>query len=182
MNIYYIYMYLREDGTPYYVGKGKNRRAYEKHDFVPVPMNKDRILFIEENLNEHTAYERERQYITQLGRVINSTGILLNRSPGRSGGSTRYKAPVISKPKPPTNTKIDIAYRELSCIGQPNTVNEINDALNKLLNLYKSIYNLNDAKNVRYKIDQAVFDLTKKLHSLVNVQPKRKTIPKYKKR
>ena len=37
LNKYYVYQYLREDGTPYYIGKGQGYRIHEKngHPFLP---------------------------------------------------------------------------------------------------------------------------------------------------
>ena len=45
-NEYYTYAYLREDGSPYYIGKGKKNRIFvrSKKD-VPAPKDKSRAIF-----------------------------------------------------------------------------------------------------------------------------------------
>lgn len=85
MNEYYVYMYLREDGTPYYIGKGKGNRAYVKWDrFVQVPP-RDRIIFALKNLSERQALDNEREFIKWYGRKDNNTGILRNLTDGGDG-------------------------------------------------------------------------------------------------
>jgi len=85
-NNYYVYAYLREDGTPYYIGKGKGRRAYNKHINIKVPP-KERITYLEKNLNEEQSFEKEKEYILKYGRKDNQTGILRNLSNGGEGQS-----------------------------------------------------------------------------------------------
>ena len=79
---YYVYAYLREDGTPYYIGKGKGDRAYRKE--AP---SIDRILIILQNLTEEQAFSNEKDFITWYGRLDNNTGILENRTHGGEGSS-----------------------------------------------------------------------------------------------
>jgi len=92
MNNYYTYAYLREDGTPYYIGKGKNYRLYNKRHTIGVP-KKERILVLKNNLTEQEAFRHEVYMISVFGRIDLGTGILHNKTNGGEGTSGR----VISK-------------------------------------------------------------------------------------
>ena len=82
--IFYTYLYLREDGTPYYVGKGHGRRAFRKHRF-PVPSH-DRII-VQEFLSEEDALFAECFLIALYGREDLAAGRLLNLTDGGDGVS-----------------------------------------------------------------------------------------------
>lgn len=85
-NVFYTYAYLRKDGRPYYIGKGKEKRAYEKKHNAYVP-SKDKILILKENLTEEEAFTHEIYMISVYGRKDIGTGILYNLTDGGEGPS-----------------------------------------------------------------------------------------------
>ena len=100
-NRFYTYAYLREDRTPYYIGKGEGRRAYKKtKGEIGKPTDKTRIIFLKQNLTEEEAFRHEIYMIFVFGRKDIKTGILRNRTNGGDGLSGYVPTPeTISKLK-----------------------------------------------------------------------------------
>lgn len=85
MFIYYVYAYLREDATPYYIGMGQKRRAWAKDHNVNLPLDKKNIIILESNLSKVGALAIERRLIRWYGRKDLNTGILRNITDGGEG-------------------------------------------------------------------------------------------------
>ena len=86
-NDYYTYAFLREDKTPYYIGKGRGKRIYSTNRTIRAPKDKSRILFLKKGLTEAEAFKHEVYMIFVLGRKDLGTGILRNLTNGGEGTS-----------------------------------------------------------------------------------------------
>ena len=86
-NRFYTYAYLREDKTPYYIGKGTGKRIYQTDGKPCNKPPKDRIIFLKQNITEEEAFKHEIYMIAVFGRKDLGTGILRNKTDGGEGSS-----------------------------------------------------------------------------------------------
>ena len=116
---FYTYAWLRENGTPYYIGKGSGRRAWKQSGRAGKAKKppEHRILILKKNLTEEEAFRHEIYMIAIYGRVDKGTGILHNYSDGGEG---------LSNPSPEVIQKIKESRKNYK--HSPKTIAKIKEA------------------------------------------------------
>jgi len=85
-----VYAYMRKNGTPYYIGKGRPERPYKGRGRpCKRPSDENRIIILHENINEQTAFRIEMELIAKYKRkdLYPKEGLLYNKSDGGEGSS-----------------------------------------------------------------------------------------------
>lgn len=103
-NKFYVYKYIREDGSPYYIGYGHGTRINDPHPGYKLPKRPFR-QYIQENITEVDALVLERQLTEKFGLLINGTGILENKI---HGGHASPKGMLGKKQTEETKLKISL--------------------------------------------------------------------------
>ena len=119
---FYVYAYLRTDGTPHYIGKGTGRRAWQAHtrpgpkggicDRTPRDPNRIRLLAVGLTNSESLSFEQD--LISILGRVEDG-GCLFNFTDGGESPNhsprTRRRLSTIAKARGIPRSTIEAAAR-----------------------------------------------------------------------
>lgn len=90
--MFYVYMYVHPDGTPWYIGKGSKYRRRHYNHHLPKEFQRpadEFIITVKENLTEAAAFALEIELIAKYKRKCDG-GILVNKCLG-GAGATGFK-------------------------------------------------------------------------------------------
>lgn len=108
---YYTYAYLKNDGSPYYIGKGKINRLYDhRGKNCNPPKDRSRIIKLKQNITEEEAFKHEIYMIALFGKKCDNTGILMNIADGGNAPPTYYGEDSPTK-RPEVRAKIGAANK-----------------------------------------------------------------------
>jgi hypothetical protein len=91
MTTFYTYIWFRKDGSPYYVGKGRDGRAFASRKGHRPPKDTS-LIVLQPQPSEKAALAAETALIAQYGRKDLGTGCLRNMNDGGVGGALTGKA------------------------------------------------------------------------------------------
>jgi hypothetical protein len=86
---FYSYLWLRDDGSPYYAGKGSGRRAFQSQGHLTKRPKKISNILIFYHVTEVESFASEVAFIKWFGRKDLGTGILRNFTDGGNDGYHR---------------------------------------------------------------------------------------------
>lgn len=141
---FYVYAYLRVDGTPYYIGKGKDTRAFIQHKKadhtgISTPKDTTKIVIVEHMLSDIGALAIERRLIAWYGRKDLGTGILRNKTDGGDGSAGAVRT-----------DSAKLAIGKASKVGRKRTHTDESKKLVSIQHLGKSV-----SSETRQKIKNA---------------------------
>jgi len=180
---YYVYLHCdRKTRIPFYVGKGKGRRAYdfverqpEWHEKVKSLAGTFDVEIVENDLTEEAAYDLERELIRKHGKVADGTGTLLNVTDGGSldFGELSTEIGIVLPPKWAEEMRADYeskSYRKL----RPQERKAFSESLTKKIKEFRDRYEKRVVEDKETDFELDVDNLLWGVANLANKYAKRK--------